>query len=448
LLKVRRLSRLHPQGLVKRAVRLICCEEGDFHETVELFVEGTPIGKTLVSGHFLPDQTIDIPIDRFPFVNLPATIRFKAVQGTFDHRAEISIETIDQVFVAVGKGQVVLDGYVVEPGSIVINISNTTNGFWAPNVFVRFDTGVTRAANVEAIRRREEGGCQARLRVPLRAEDFNQAGLSLEILCMDRDGAVGQIEYRSVDPQSQVGQIARVAADLRSLYAVQALRIAAMESDFKRSLAAMEARLETFCEYILSLTYDRLAAAGGRDTKPPDAADVADFGSEAKRFLSEIKKESADLQTDADARHFTRRLTLLPNSETYFDGWNHLEIANDGRQFRWMQRAGKINLPCSRDALYCVVVKVGKIFSSKPPTLSAKIDRIPANVQYFALASWLELKITPFRDSDKTTGSDQCILTLECDVWGSPFEKGLGSDRRELSVLVWSVEVFTNGQAF
>ncbi len=428
---------------MKNALRLICCDEGDFHETVELFVEGVPIGKALVSGYFLPDQTIDIPIFNFPLVNLPASIRLKADHGAVDSGVEFKVETTDQVFVAVGKGEIVLDSYVVEPGSILINVSNLNNGFWSPDVYARFDAGVTRIGNIESVRRREEGGCQARLRIPLRVGDFHQAGLSLEIFSMDRDGALGRIEYRAVDPQSQVGQIAQVAADLRSIYAVQGLRIAAMESSFKRSLAAMETRLETFCEYILSITQDRLAVGDSPGHGVLAVSDVGGFAAETKRFLSEITREGADLPKPADADGVISRFRLQLNSEAFFDGWNYPESGDDGRQFRWMKRTGRISLPCSAHGLFCIVVEIGKVFNGLSPVFSATIDDVQADVQCFALASGFELKITPFGAPDAAVKSDASVLALDCAAWGSPFDDGFGSDRRELSALVWSIEVFT-----
>jgi hypothetical protein len=106
-----------------------------------------------------------------------------------------------------------------------------------------------------------------------------------------------------------------------------------------------------------------------------------------------------------------------------------------------MKRVGHIKLPCSADALFCIVVKVGKIFNNLPPTFFAKIDDVQADVQCFALASGFELKITPLV---ALSASGPGVLTLEATAWGSPFDDGFGSDRRELSTLVWSVEVFTN----
>jgi hypothetical protein len=429
--------------LTTNALKLLCCIETECQETVELFVEGVPIGKALVSGHFFPDQTIDIPIDKFPLVSLPTTIRLKAENGIFDSDAELNVETVDQVFVAVGKGEVYLDSYVIEPGSILINVSNINNGFWSPNIYVRFDTGVTRTANVESVRRREEGGCQARLRVPLHINDFHQPGLSLEILSMDRDGALGRIEYRSVDPQRQDGQVARVVADLRSIYAVQAMRIAAIEADFKRSLAAMEARLETFCEYILSITQDRLAAGDVRDLGRLADAGGFGFAAEAKQFLSEIAKESDELRKSA-AQGPVLGVRLLPDAEAYFDGWNYPETGDDGRLFRWMKRVGSVNLPCSVESLFCIVVQIGKIFNNLPPTFFAKIDNVPADVQCFAMASGYELKITPLFPAGAAGAAGSFVLTLECASWGSPIDDQFGTDRRELSALIWSVEAFTN----
>ena len=437
-----RVSRLQPQGLVKSALRLVCREEGDFHEAVELFVEGTPIGGKLVTGRLTANQTVDVPIDRFPLVSLPTAIRLKAPEGVFDPDAEVGVETADQVALAIGKGEVVLDGYLVEGGAILITLSNVINGFWTPNVFARFDTGATRTAVIDSVRRREEGGCQARLRLPLYVGDFHQAGLSLEIFCADRDGPLGQIEYRRVDPESQVSQVARVAAELRSLHAAQTMRIAAMESDFKHALAAMEARLESFCEYVLSLTHDRLAATAGQDR-----LDETGVAAEAKLLLAEIGEPGEDARHGETVAAGAKRVFAPIDSDAFGDGWNFPESDADGQPFRWMERAGHIALPCPACALSCVIVDVGTIFTGEPPAFSARIDGLPANVQCFAMASGFQLKITPPPPPDGAAQPEPCALVLESAVWGTPFDRGLGSDRRELSALVRSVEVFIDESA-
>jgi hypothetical protein len=217
-----------------------------------------------------------------------------------------------------------------------------------------------------------------------------------------------------------------------------------MESGFNRSLAAMEARLETFCEYILSITHDRLAASNGPERGALTSTDFVGLAAEAKQLLSEIRKESSDLQKPADRQEALNRFPLLPDTEAYIDGWNYPETGNDGRPFRWMKRVGQINLPCSANALFCIVVEIGKIFNNLPPTFFAKIDDVQADVQCFALAAGFELKITPLLAPSDGSASGPSVLTLECAAWGSPFDDGFGSDRRELSALVWAVEVFTN----
>jgi hypothetical protein len=439
----------------------VCCDEGDYDETVELFVEGTPVGGKLVTGHLAADQTIDIPIDRFPLVSLPTTIRLKAAEGTLDPNAEVAIETADQVSFAVGKGEVVLDGYLVEPGSVLISISNVVNGFWTPNVFARFDTGATRVATTESVRRREEGGCQARLRVPLVVGDFHQMGLSFELFCADRDGALAHIEYRRVDPESQFSHVARVAADLRSLHTAQTLHVAAIESDLKQGLAAMESRLETFCEYILALTHDHLAAdrdaraaatpddrlAAGRDDRLAGLLAMFGVASEAKPALSEGARPSAEAQLFGGGEGAPQPVSLPISSECFLAGWHFTETDSDRRTFRWMERTGQIKLPCSPGALICVTVEVGKLFVGETPTFTARINGLQAGLRCLAVASGYELKITPHPSAPGATGGESCVLSLESAAWGTPLNEGLGTDARELSALVRSVQVLAAANA-
>ncbi len=161
-----------PLGLISGGVRLLCATAGHVSDTLQVYVEGIMIGEIPVDSDFASGDTIDIPIKRFPRVTLPCRLRYKSESGALSVDNESAIETRSDVYILVGPGEITVDDYLIEAGSLYVMISNATNGCWLPQVYVRFDTGVTRSFTVESIRLRDEGGCSAKLNLPLLSEDF------------------------------------------------------------------------------------------------------------------------------------------------------------------------------------------------------------------------------------------------------------------------------------
>lgn len=426
-----------PLGLVSGGIQLLCSNEGHLSDTLQAFVEGILIGQISVDCSFSTGDVIEIPVKRFPLVALPCRLRYKSEVGALPSEGESNICKRSDVYLLVGPGEITMDGYVIEAGSLNLTMSNATNGCWLPQIYARFETGITRNFTVESIRLRDEGGCSAKLRLPLLSEDLHAGGLRIEVSSADREGVFDVIEFRQASVDGLAEQLSRYTSNQESRQANLVIRVNAIERALTRRAEALEQRVDAFFEYLLGIVLDNAARLGHTDGG--QARDANDVGQRWRSFVDEIAPQRTS--------HATSGETTAPGAwnidlttSNFMDGWNGIEFDANGNPFRWMTRKGYLSIPASESDIDLILVTTGAFYKDLTCPIGATINGRKAHVQMMQLSfsgeHELSISLPP---QPLSSGKSMSVLTLESETWGVPADELMSDDDRELSVMVREV---------
>lgn len=149
-------------------------------QTITAYVRGIPIGEA-VAAPLGSDGSVFIPVNRFPWVNLPCEIRLAGPDG-LDAAPILVLTRSEQIYRLAGPGSIQDVNVRIEGGQINGTATNRINGFNTPMLIGRVNGAGLRPINVQPVRPLDDSGCSVSFSMTVERDDFSTEGARYEVL--------------------------------------------------------------------------------------------------------------------------------------------------------------------------------------------------------------------------------------------------------------------------
>lgn len=420
-------SVFEPVSLHSGKIRLCCQTGGELHGIVTALVHGIAIGARQVASAFSPGDLLEIPAGYFPHVELPTRIRF--VLGDDEIAEPLPVTSNDEVMSLVGPGEMSVENLFLEGGLLRGAILNKTNGRHVPEAHIRINGVVVRSVVMEPPRTRDEGGAISRFAVPIRAADFTETGLDIELHVTGIDHPVASYTYQRANPGDLSRQVIEIDEKVRQLRRATELQLQMLKDGFDQRAAAQQERIDTFIEYAMSLMLDNIASRSAIDP----AALV-----EALRSLRAPSAAGPAAVHSANLPAAPVQAEIPLESPDFAFGWYDAEVNEHGR-FRWMGQAALIRNPFPTHPVASVVLTVSQVYGAREPTLHASLDDFDLSIETQKENGVFRLRLAPAAGRPPVVGQ---ALRIESFATGCPAVDHGTTDARILSIAIIRAQFF------
>lgn len=398
---------------------------------IDVLVRGILISSTPAANSFEAGQHIDLAVNYFPNVQLPAQLR--VCVGAQEIALPMELKSADDVMMLAGYGDVEAENLSLEAGLLRGTLVLTGNAVTTPHGFVRINGVVIRSVVVEPPVARHTGGATCRFAVPIRPADFVESGLSVDVHVSGIDYPLANFTYARTDPSADAKRLLKLEEELRQVQKASLTQIEMLNANFQRRLMVQQERLDAFIEYAMSILLDGLAHSTG------DAGAGTHGGAEQFRHaLSDLRQgavggEAVELQAKPIST------AEVPISSICFAfGWFDVEVNEQG-SFRWMGPTGFVNNPYPNLPIAKVEFLVSRVYGGGDPMLRASADDVEFPVTITADGAYFLVSCAAPAGNDGTCAQS---IRLESFRSGSPANDQGTNDSRTLAVAAQKAEFF------
>lgn len=398
------------EGLGARRVRLRCTGAGWLGAPPRAWVGGIAVGGAERTGSVAVDEVLELAVERLPCAPAPASLRFGTGGGAEELAPPVPLSDGAAAWRLLGPGRPELESLELRQGLLRGALVNRENGFFHPVLAARVGGGAPRPVAAEPPLPLPGGAGRVRFALALRAEDLDETGVRVEILCQ---GVAGPVATWALAPAlpGQEG-LPLLAARLRAAEGAAALREARLRQAMEDGFRERDARFEAFAEHVMGL----LAEGGAPEPR---------IGPPEQRLEALRPVLAAPLPAPAPR---PAERALPPDDERFTLGWHPAEA-----EFRWMGPSGLIENPEPARPVQRIVLALSQVYGGGRPELLATLDAGGAPVTLAEAGSGFRAVVEP----EAPASFD--VLRLDSLSHGSPLRDGISGDARELSVAVAAV---------
>jgi hypothetical protein len=424
---------LRPIGFGFQRVRLSCVGSCTIDDDITAYVRGIPIGSARISGRLKAGEHVDIPIDYFPWVELPAEIRFADSSAKLPIPSGLKISSPEEALLLVGPGDIAISNVSIEQGILRGHGANLVNGLSRPTMYARINGLVVRPIVTDPPRLLDDGGCSFQFAMQLLPTDIVDSGITIDIYVLGVDAPVSSVTFSRMLVTEQEKRLIELEGKLQEAQQTAALQVASLKTDFDARLARIERRIETFIEYASSFMLDRVAAVAVPTT--PGAKPVDDPALRTKldafRSLVATAASPEGARPGPDAGDNYSNLPL--HSSMFAFGWYDIERTEEA-EFRWMSPRAIVFNPEPNRPVAEVILLVCGVYRAAAPSLKASLDARTARVRVEADgAGRFRVHLRPPKGERSVPLQ---ALRLESLTSGNPHRDEGSSDDREISMAV------------
>ena len=350
-------------ALLPRFLRLTFGAVCDIRGHVDVLVRGITVSSVKAEQRFEPGQFIDLPVNSFPGVQLPASLRICV--GDEEIAAPVLVKSAEDVMALVGQSEIEAENLSLEAGLLRGTLLLRNNAVSTPHAFARINGVVIRSAVVEPPIVKDTGGAYCRFAVPVRPADFVESGLAIDLHVSGIDYPLANFTYTRVDPAAETSRLLRLEEELRQTQKKAAVQMELLTSDFQRRLTLQQERVDAFIEYATSILLDNVVNAFEHKSDP------ASFLLALKEAqMNSVGPSTAELTAQA-----IERSDAKVESDQFAFGWYDVE-RNENGLFRWMSQTGLLNNPYPNLPLAKVDLLITRVYGAEEPLLRAVVDDV------------------------------------------------------------------------
>ncbi len=389
-----------------------------------VFVDGIIIGKSNVSQAFAYGDFLDIPVQCFPNVLLPAKLRF--VLNDFEIASPFAVTSNEEVMLILGLGDISVKNLSLDNSLLRGTIISGTNGLHAPNAYIKINGQIVRSVIIEPPRALDEGGSASRFAVQIRPGDFNESGLLIDLYLGGMDYPAASLTYARSSLNADARRLIEMEETVRQIQKSTFLQIEMLRDSLDQQLIRQQERIDTFIEYAMSLIVDKLAGESE--------------GSDGMAFLEallQLKSAAAPVPVHLQPSLSPASSKLSLNGSGFVFGWYDVEL-NEHGSFRWMSQTSLVRNPYPARPVRRIQLTISQVYGSNEPMLKAALDQQEFVASTEKRGNSFVVTLSPSAEQPVKGES----LYLESFVTGCPAANEGTTDNRILSVSVADVTFF------
>lgn len=313
--------------IMDRAIGARITEPFPAGQTITAYVRGIPLGEAVVDSYGAAGGEIVIPVNHFPWVNLPCEIRLAGADG-LDAAPILVLTRSEQIYRLAGPGAIEDVDVRIDGGQISGTAVNRINGFNAPMLIGRVNGMDLRPINVQPARPRDGGGCSIAFSMTLERDDFSIEGAQYEVLFLPSMVPIWSTTLapsESTAPDLMLEVKKRLASAERRTSAAISNIDARLDSEIERQNQV----IQNVTTYLSSLVLDQInASLSGQD----DSATIS------RKIIDAARLEAGSTAT---AYHSV----VGVDSPFLGGGWSSIKEDQRRIQVRWMASAATLFNP-------------------------------------------------------------------------------------------------------
>ncbi|MDR3717590.1 MAG: hypothetical protein P4K98_02235 [Bryobacteraceae bacterium] len=334
---------------------------------IDVLVRGILVSSTPAKGRFEPGQHIDLPVNYFPNVQLPAQLRICV--GDTEIAEPLAIKSSEDVMALAGQGEIKAENLSLEAGLLRGSLVLRGNAVSTPHAYIHLNGVVIRSVVVEPPVARDTGGAACRFAVPIRPADFVESGLDIDLHVSGINYPLANFSYTRGDPTAETQRLFKLEEEMRQLQKSAAAQVEMLSANFQRRLTLQQERVDAFIEYATSIVLDNCANAF--ETKSDPAAFLQALAEARSRTVG---GEAAQVQFQA-----IHNAEAKVDSNLFAFGWYDVERDEHG-PFRWMGQTALVNNPYPNLPVSQVDFLISHVYGAAEPLLRATADDVEFNV--------------------------------------------------------------------
>lgn len=350
-----------------RFLRLTFGAECSIAGTIDVLVRGILISSTKAGRRFDAGQFIDLPVNSFPGVQLPASLRICVDDEEIT--APVVVKSAEDVMALVGQGEIEAENLTLEAGLLRGTLLLRGNAVSAPHAYVRINGVVIRSVVVEPPIAKDTGGAYCRFAVPIRPADFVSRGLAVDLHVSGIDYPLANFTYERTDPLADTTRLLKLEEEMRQVQKNATVQLELLSSNFQRQLVLQQERVDAFIEYAVSILLDNVTNAFDKKSDP------ASF----LLALTEARTSTVGAPKQEVRPQAIRHAEVKAESSHFAFGWYDLEH-NEHGPFRWMGQTALVNNPYPNVPLNKVEFLITQVYGAVEPLLRATADDVEFNV--------------------------------------------------------------------
>jgi hypothetical protein len=334
---------------------------------IDILARGILLSSTPAKGRFTPGQYIDLPVNYFPNVQLPAQLRICI--GDTEIAAPLAIKSSEDVMALVGQGEIEAENLSLESGLLRGSLVLRGNAVSVPHAYIRLNGVVIRSVVVEPPIARDAGGAVCRFAVPIRPADFVESGLNIDLHVSGIDYPLTNFSYMRGDPTAEAQRLLKLEAEMHQLQKSAAAQVEMLSANFQRRLTLQQERVDAFVEYATSIVLDNFANAF--ETKSDPVAFL--------QALTEARSRTVGGEVAQVLAQTIHNAEIKVDSSLFAFGWYDLERDEHG-PFRWMGQTALVNNPYPNLPISRVDFLITHVYGAAEPLLRATADDVEFNI--------------------------------------------------------------------
>lgn len=305
---------------------------------------------------------VELPVDRFPHVRLPADIRIGWEDGA-DATPPLTVKTVAEAVALTGNGTLENVSVLFRNGMVQGTALNRRNGVERPLILGRVNGTLLRPVDVRFQSAHETGGAIIAFAMPVDPTDFSAEGGVLELL----HAPSMTILWRTALGPAGTGEEGAVIETRRRLSEAEqrlADTLGQVETRLSQSILRQNQVIEDIVAYMLALIHDR--ANRPENENDPDRKAARDL----------IALASAETAPRDDGR----LAVVGPLSPFMGWGWSAAELSRDRIELRRMRTAASVLNPRPERKVDKIALTVVEAAPESLASLGVQADGQPCDV--------------------------------------------------------------------